>query len=299
MKLLRLGLVLLVVASVPPARGQLHEGAPAAQAEHSQQLAAILGLEAQLQRLRVLRGEGSRRSAAVTEEMMVRQELLESLQAAALDVDGVLGEIANERAQLGELRYSLQSRRDRTVNRLNAAALLTGAGLGVAVSATQFTGFSSRTQNIGDGIGIGSGVASTVFSLLAVGKQAGPRGSVGETPNMLAPLLGSPADAELSSYYPDCVLRYLQTIPAHSGPGGRTRLEQLLQQWESAGRLDSADPARREKKIAILSTSMDSRVRVSIDDLTDRIAMLTDVMGRVSLMKRDLAALRRASLEVR
>ena len=41
---------------------------------------------------------------------------------------------------------------------------------------------------------------------------------------------------------------------------------------------------------------MDTKVKISIDDLTDRIAMLTDVSGRVSLMKRDLALIMRSYL---
>ena len=49
---------------------------------------------------------------------------------------------------------------------------------------------SNRTQDIGDAIGIGSGVASTVLSILATRRQAGPGATVGEAPNMLAPLLG-------------------------------------------------------------------------------------------------------------
>jgi hypothetical protein len=162
------------------------------------------------------------------------------------------------------------------------------------VSATQFTAFSSRTQNIGDGLGIGFGIASTIFALLAVRKQAGPTGAVGETPNMLAPLLGSSADAVLSSFYPESVMQYLLSIPATGDQTRGTRLEQLKEQWTNAGRLDASDSNRRQQKIAVLTTSMDSKVRISIDDLTDRIAMLTDVSGRVSLMKRDLAVLLRA-----
>ena len=38
----------------------------------------------------------------------------------------------------------------------------------------------------------------------------------------------------------------------------------------------------------------DKGVTVSIDDLTDRMAMLGDVSGRIALMKRDLALLMRS-----
>jgi len=261
---------------------------------NSKQLASILGLAAKVSQLRALRTRDSDPPTATMDEVLVRQELLEAIQAAALEVDSVLAELTNERGQLADLRASLQSRRDRTVNRLNAAALMTGSGLGAAVSATQFTTLSSRTQNVGDSLGIGSGIASTIFALLAVRKQAGPSGTVGETPNMLAPLLGSQVEAVLSSYYPDSVMQYLRSIPETGDPKRGTRLEQLMEQWTNAGRLDPSDSVKRQQKIAVLSTSMDSKVKISIDDLTDRIAMLTDVSGRVLLMKRDLAVLLRA-----
>jgi hypothetical protein len=69
-----------------------------------------------------------------------------------------------------------------------------------------------------------------------------------------------------------------------------------MEQWGTAGRLDTSDSDKRQQKITVLSTSMDTKVKISIDDLTDRIAMLTDVSGRVSLMKRDLALIMRSYL---
>ena len=105
---------------------------------------------------------------------------------------------------------------------------------------------------------------------------------------MLAPLLGGPSI--LNTYYPPEVLEYLESVPVGEDPSRGTRLEQLLAEWNTAGRLSAMDPATRQKKIATLTTSDDPTVKVSIDDLTDRIAMLGDVRGRVSLMKRDLAS---------
>ena len=227
---------------------------------------------------------------------MLRQEVLELIQAASLDVDGVIAELSNESALLGSLRSSLQSRRDRTVARLNAAALITSSGLGVAASATQFSTLSSRTQNFGDGIGIGAGVASGVLSLLALRRHHGPDGTVGETPNMLAPLLKGTSPPVLNTYYPPAVLQFLQNVPAMSDSKRGTRLEQLMEEWVRVGRLDGSDTDKRKQKITVLSTSMNPKVKLSIDDLTDRIAMLTDVRGRVSLMKRDLAVLMRSYL---
>jgi hypothetical protein len=188
------------------------------------QTSRILGLDSRIGELRTLQAERPASGKPTFEEILIRQELLESIQAATLDVDGVLAELSNESGQLTDLRSSLQSRRDRTVSRLNAAALITGSGLGVAVNATQFTALSNRTQNVGDGIGVGSGVASTILSVLAVRRRHGPDGSVDRTPNMLAPLLGGTYPHVLSTYYPPPVLQYLQSIPASEDSKRGTRL---------------------------------------------------------------------------
>lgn len=288
-------LLLLMLAIAPSAFAQARASALDVSADvDSMQTAQILGLDHKLRELHDLQAQHPFNTTATLEEILIRQDLLESIQAASLDVDNVLAEISNESAQLADLRFSLSSRRDRTVSRLNAAAFIAGSGLGVAASATQFTNLSTRTQNLGDGIGVGSGVASTIFSIMAVRRQKGPSGSVGVTPNMLAPLLGG--TPILSTDYPPAVLQYLQSVPVSGDSTRGTRLERLKADWVQAGRLDPPGSVTRQQKIAVLTTSMDKNVKVSIDDLSDRIAMLTDVRGRVSLMKRDLRVLMRSYL---
>lgn len=261
----------------------------------SEQTARILGLEPLLQKLAAVQSERGCGKSASLEELTMRQQLVEQVQAAALDVDGVLAEIANEQGQLSNLRTSLQARRDKTVAKLNTAALITGSAAGAAVSATQFNTLGSRTNNIGDGFGIGAGVASTIFSVMASRKQNGPSGTVGEVPNMLAPLFGgSPV---LNTYYAPAVLQYLQTVPGNEDPSRGTRIEQLKALWIQSGRLEGPDTATRQRQIAALTSSSNPSVNVSIRDLLDRIAMLVDVSGRVSLMKRDLAVIRRSYMD--
>ena len=46
----------------------------------------------------------------------MRQDILETLLATSLDVDGVLAELSNEQAHLSELSAVLQARKDRAVN---------------------------------------------------------------------------------------------------------------------------------------------------------------------------------------
>jgi hypothetical protein len=208
------------------------------------------------------------------------------VEAASLQVDGVLAELTNERAHLSELSVALQARRDRAVNLASVANLITGTGLGIVVNSLQF---SNSTANIGNGIGVGSGVASTALSLVAMRLQRGPQAGVGRIPNMLAPLFGKPGD--LNSYYPREVLEYLNSVPPDETAGAGSRLDQLKSGWRQEGRLGPADSPKTQQQVVRLTSSLDDKTKLSIDDMGDRMAMLADVTGRVGLMKRDLADL--------
>jgi hypothetical protein len=259
------------------------------QAAISEETANILGLSPLLDQLRALRSQRECGSAETLEELRLRQTLLEAVEAASLDVDGVLAEIVNERTDLSELRSSLEIRRDHAIGLTNTVNLITGTGLGIAVNALQF---KDSTALIGDGLGVGSGIASTVLSLVSIRQQRGPHQGIGAVPNMLAPLFNE--EPALNTYYPPEVLRYLQSETPGQDPRLGSRLAQLMDSWSRAGRFDALSPIKRQQKITKLTASSSKTVKLSIDDLTDRSAMLGDISGRVSLLKRDLATLMRS-----
>ena len=95
----------------------------------------------------------------------------------------------------------------------------------------------------------------------------------------------------LNTYYPPEVMRFLESVPPAEDPGRGTRLEQMKAAWATQGRIGTTGSGKDKAKLAALTSSESKQVKVSIDDLTDRIAMLNDVSARVSLMKRDLATL--------
>jgi hypothetical protein len=106
---------------------------------------------------------------------------------------------------------------------------------------------------------------------------------------MLAPLFGRPG--ELNSYYPAEVMEYLHGVPPDESAAAGSRLDQLMADWRQDGRLGPAGSPKTDEQIARLTSSLDDKTRLSIDDMGDRMAMLADVTGRVGLMKRDLADL--------
>ncbi len=186
---------LAVVLIVPFAFPQSTPDTPTPQATaNADQVANILGISQVVSRARSMHAQTPCESSPTLPELALRQDILERVTAASLDVDGVLAELESERARLSELTAALQARRDRAVNLTNVAGLITGTGLGIAVNAMQF---SSSTANLGNGLGVGSGIASTVLSIIGIRQQHGPQRSVGRIPNMLAPLFVR--SAELNS----------------------------------------------------------------------------------------------------
>jgi hypothetical protein len=249
-------------------------------------IANLLRLTETVQRLHGIESHRLCSTPANLDELSLRQEILEASVSASLDADAAMAEMQNERALLMELRTGLENRRDHAVNLLGAANLITGTGLGIAVNAMQF---SDSTANAGNAVGVGSGIASTLLSVIGIRKQKGSKVPIGKVPNMLAPLFGQPS--ALNSYYPPSVEAYLDSAPPTGDGKTATRLNQLKAQWQAAGRVPLSSGPAFEKQLRVLTVSENSNVKLTIDNLNDRIAMLIDVSGRVGLMKRDLADL--------
>jgi hypothetical protein len=253
------------------------------------QIANVIGVEPLLTECAQLKCTQLTGQTATVQQLLVRQQITETVIGASLDVDSVLAEIANEHGRLTEVRSVLEARRDRAVSLASTANLIVGTGVGIAVNALQF---KDSTAAVGDAIGVGSGVASTILSVIGIRVQNGPQHALAHSPKMLAVLFGR--EPVLHSQYPETVLVYLNSIPQGQASSQGTRLEQLRQEWQTAGRLGPAGSARAQKKIDLLTSGLDAKRRLSISDLTDRAYMLEDVAGRVSLMKRDLADLMRS-----
>jgi hypothetical protein len=251
--------------------------------------ADILGLHETLDRLFSLQSSRSCSEVPQLDEFQARQEIAQRIETVALDLDGALGEIASEQSKLSNLRSGLQARRDRTQGYLNAASLITGSGIGIAVNATQLKDSSAIA---GDILGIASGAASTLLSVVAIRKQNGPSKSVGNIPNMLGPLFDR--EPSLHTYYPPEVMSYLQSSPRTNLSAEGNRLAQLRASWIDAGEIGGSGDPKSLHKLDKMATSGHQDVKLTISDLTDRIGMLGDVAGRISLMKRDMAALMRA-----
>ncbi len=233
-----------------------------------------------------LKGGRTAESPMSLETLIVRQNITEKVLAPSLDVDSVNAIIDSEIEQIRAIRSDLQKRRDKAQNIINVASLVTGGALGVVNTALQF---SSKTANLGNGIGLGGGATSVVLSVVGIRQQGGRR-TLGDSPRMLARFFGrQPGSSEaIPSAYPEEVWSYLNSGPPSQQTKG-TRREQLIAKWRSESKLERDGSLKSERHVDASSGNISQSRKLSISELDDHVSMLLDIRAQVSLMKRELA----------
>ena len=250
----------------------------------ARQTAGIIGIVSTLDQFDKLRTEPPSPDTVV-QKLVLQQQMTTALLDAVLDVDAVIASIQSEETQIQHVQNRLSSQRDRVVGLATLASTIAGSGVGIIGNSLAF---SKKTAVAGNAVSVGSGVAATVLSLLAIRLARGGKESIEVSANMLARLLGRPS--EDLSLWPEDVWNFLNAVPVQ-GTRTQTRLESLKDTWMMQGRISLRNSAASEAKIAFLTSSSAEPRRLSLDNLSDRSAMLADTRAQVALMKRDLAEL--------
>ncbi len=232
--------------------------------------------------------ERNRNGGSTVETLALRQEIMEKVMAASLDVDSVNAVVDLEIEHVRSRRGSLQARRDRAQNLINVASIF-GAGVpGVVGTAMQF---SARTANLGNAIGVGGGAGSVVLSLVAIHQQGGTS-DLGNSPRIISRFSGykPAAPEEVSSVFPEDVWMYLNTTPSDQTESRRLH---LMAKWQREGKLDKDGLLKSEEKLKAGGRLGQQPPKLTISEMDDVQAMLLDVTASVSLMKRDLSEILR------
>jgi|SRR5215813_5627791 len=250
----------------------------------AQEMASELALMPMLERLDRIPEKDRCGASTTLETLLIRQEISDRVLSASLQVDGLFAEIDNEVGRIDAVRDELEDRRDRALRISNLAGIVTSGIGGVVGTALQF---KDSTMQAGNVVGVAAGAFSTFLSVIGIRQQHGGRQTLEGSTNMLARLFnGHPKE---HSEYPEEVWNYLNAKPP-TEEGPETRIERLKADWLKSGRLDS-DPAKRSRKIILLTDNSAAPQKLSINLLNDRAGMLADVRMRVSFMKRDLSKL--------
>ena len=232
--------------------------------------------------------ERNRNGGPTVETLALRQEIMEKVMAASLDVDSVNAVVDLEIEHVRAIRGGLQARRDRAQNLINLASIFGGGVAGVVGTAMQF---STRAANLGNAIGVGGGAGSVALSLVGIHKQGGTS-DLGNSPRIISRFSGykPAAPEEVSSVFPEDVWMYLNTTPSDQTDSRRLH---LMAKWQREGKLDKDGLLKSEEKLKAGGRLGQQPPKLTISEMDDVQAMLLDVSASVSLMKRDLSEILR------
>ena len=222
------------------------------------------------------------------ELLYVRQQITEEVQGYSLQVDSTMALIDNEIAQARELRGYLEDKRDRNTTLINLSGIAAGGTLGVVSSALQLSPHLTRAGNV---TGIVSGALVAAISVIGLKVQKGNERKFTFPSNMLARLFDRPSEG--TSEYAPAVWQFLTAV-APTDPDKITRQQRLIRTWVQVGRIDAPDTEKGRQKIERVTSRPSNDLRLTIDDLGDREAMLEDLRAKLSFMKRDLGVLMQA-----
>jgi hypothetical protein len=278
--------ILALALNCSPMRAQAADAtAPNPLSPQSMEIAGDLGIAGHLQALRT---QPPADQAALIRSLLDRQEVLEQLLLASLEIDKANAATDAELERMRTVREDLSARRDRAQGKINLATLVAGA-LGTVGTSLQF---NTNTVNLGNGIGVAGGSASVILLIAGMHEQGG-RQLLGPSPRMLEVLLGHAANdpASSSEGFPRVVWDYLNAAPPDAA-AAQTRRQQLIATWRAEGKL-SADDAVDVPSAAAGNPSAPHPLRreLSIDDLNDHYAMLLDLKATISQMKQALSEL--------
>lgn len=247
----------------------------------SESTAKLIGIFPEVTELRKL--SSANPPADRWEVLWLHQRIYEQVTSQSLELDATISRIDNEITHASELRSYLSDRRDEVVNRANLFGIIVGGGAGAAGSSMQFS--SDHIAKIGNALSLGGGVLTVGLGLAGLHAQNGKSIRFDFDSNMLAEFFDRPIQPD--SHYSPIIWTFLNQ-PSLNDPAGPTRKQQLLQTWVRVRRIESLDDAA---KIERLTSEPSDVIRLSIDDLEDRVAMLEDVRARISILKRDLGYL--------
>jgi hypothetical protein len=247
----------------------------------SQQLAVELKLIPVIDRIGVLQTipEKKRTLQETIELIHLQQQLDYRLTLASLEINDVLAEIDSEDARSEEIRFTLESKRDRA-QRLNSLANLAGSGgLGIVSSSVGI-----GANNVGNIIGVTAATVNATLAGASYRAQGDERNSIRRErprPNMLAQLFDKPHDEAHS--FPDCVWTYLNRPPEGEKT---TRRQSLIDMWVQLGRIPPPQTPQGQREIGEISGTLTSPHNITINTLQDRSAMLSDLRASIFKMSR-------------
>lgn len=213
---------------------------------------------------------------------VLRAKIHETIVESYLDVASVQAEANREAGLLDALRDTALDKRDRSVDRNNAANFIASGTLNTVGSVLGFTNtIPPFPGNLNQML---SGVVSTSMSTYAMKQGAGGKTVGFGKPTLLAELFGRPSDERTG--FPESVWRFLH---GHSiDHKEKSRAQVLEDYWIDKKHLEKHGSKREQLKLDIVCGVPMKKKVVTIDDMNDQIHMINDIGSTVARMAHHL-----------
>lgn len=222
------------------------------------------------------------RSGSETKRLALRQQIIEKITLANLEVSAALAYIDCEGERTDQLRDRLQRHETKRIERLTLASIIVGAGTVVSAGVLALTGAATA----GNIVSIAGGSSEAGLSVYAFRNRE--IGEINHQNNMLQEVWDGPGE---QSYFPPVVWRYLNSPAETNSP--LTVRDALKAEWQTDELIGKPDSEVAQRRMAQLFSTGGE---YSLDDLRAREGMQDLLEARISMFNQRLARLLREFL---
>src|SRR5262249_42909779 len=137
--------------------------------------------------------------------------------------------------------------------------------------------------------GILAGIIPSIASAYTLRAVNGPKHSAPAGPNMLAKMFNRSVSPEIE--YPSSVWQFLNSIPADSTNGKKTRRELIVDRWVSDSNIPAFTDRSSQDQIDLVVASTEQKKTLTLGVLATRLTMLQQLGTEVFKMNRLLLEL--------
>ncbi len=221
--------------------------------------------------------------------LTLRENILETLFIASLEINNVIAKIDEEITLDHELVQYINSKRGKSAELANITNLVSTGALAIIGSAIQI-GTARPTINAGSEIKVVAGGVASTLSAYALLQQKSGKAKQSCKPNMLTQIFYGKCNNE-NVTYPRFVWRYLnggvKLLECHQ----KSRREVLIQRWVNYNKILPLTSSQSKQQIAMLTGTQLGYYSMSINDLEKRANMLADLRAQIALMNHNLLEL--------
>ncbi|HRO61128.1 MAG TPA: hypothetical protein PK177_18505 [Burkholderiaceae bacterium] len=247
------------------------------------EIAVIIGAHSALERIAALEatapGAGPAAQADALRLLALRQNVMDLIVRAMLDVSSVISEIGCENERGDQLRDYLDKLENRRMRSLGVGSILVGAVTAFLSGGLALLEPHTKGSDI---VGILGG--ATEVSIGVAGLSDRHAGKLGTERNLMRDVWEAPMESTL---FPASVWRFMNSSIG-LGPGAPTQRELLIAEWRTGDRLGSAGSDEEEARAALFFGSGGT---YGIDDLNTRDSLLDLLEATVHSMNQYLRLL--------